>query len=194
MPFIYSINGVYQPHYPENDIHSEDFKNLLNQQKSKGDKKDSANQKRANATSAYESNQKKRERIKVVHAHEIMTKKMITLLESDSIFKAKETFRNNPFRHLPILNSFQKLVGIISDRDLYKGIQYTDDTQLKEIMTKNVLTALENTAIRDIAFVMIKNKIHALPILDKDHEITGILTTTDILKALVKDAPLELWI
>jgi CBS domain-containing protein len=40
---------------------------------------------------------------------------------------------------------------------------------------------------------MLRENISALPILDTDHRPVGILTTTDILRALVSHAPLEVW-
>ncbi|MBI3556264.1 MAG: CBS domain-containing protein [Deltaproteobacteria bacterium] len=41
---------------------------------------------------------------------------------------------------------------------------------------------------------MLANRIHAIPIVDSEHRIIGILTSTDILRAVVQNGPIELWV
>jgi CBS domain-containing protein len=101
-------------------------------------------------------------------------------------------------------------VGIVSDRDLLatrgEGPAAVDrpdasddanggaDTTIRAITKTRVLTASRETAIRQIAFVMIEQRIGAMPIIDESGHLEGIITRSDILRAVVNQAPLELWV
>lgn len=124
-------------------------------------------------------------------AKDFMSGEVITLKESDDTLKAKELFVRHRFRHLPITNEDKQLTGIVSDRDL---ICKDPGTPLKEVMTQKVYAATPDTLLFEIAHLMLNKRISALPILDGQQKLIGILTTTDILKGLVQRAPLELWV
>jgi len=55
------------------------------------------------------------------------------------------------------------------------------------------LSATPTTEIREIALVMLDEHVSAIPILDSSRHLVGILTTSDILRAIVHRNPLELW-
>ncbi len=46
-------------------------------------------------------------------------------------------------------------------------------------MTKDVLSVREDTPISEIAGIMSKNKIHAMPVVDSENKVLGIITETD---------------
>ena len=51
--------------------------------------------------------------------------------------------------------------------------------KIKEIMTKEVMSVKEEAPISEIAEIMSKNKIHALPVVDDENKVLGIITETD---------------
>ncbi|HID51346.1 MAG TPA: CBS domain-containing protein, partial [Anaerolineae bacterium] len=57
--------------------------------------------------------------------------------------------------------------------------------QLKDIMTKNVLTAHVNDSLKSVALKMQENKIGALPVVDDHNKVVGIITESDIFRALI---------
>ncbi len=136
-------------------------------------------------------------------ASQIMSSPVITLDINNVVEQAWNLIKEKRFRHLPITSQQGKLVGIISDRDFLSlniahiGEELSSKQQLKSpiknIMTTNVLTARPNTAIRLIAQIMFVEKVSSMPIVDEDKKLVGILTTNDILRTLVHNAPLELW-
>tara|TARA_B100000686_G_C16577829_1_gene856471 strand:+ start:185 stop:508 length:324 start_codon:yes stop_codon:yes gene_type:complete len=99
---------------------------------------------------------------------------------------------------LPVLEK-NKLVGIISDRDLKKilgpkktFVEKPDGTsvrlstrRVKNIMRRNVTTIEPEQRAADAAAIMAKKKIGALPVVHKN-KLVGIISATDILKAFVK--------
>lgn len=113
-----------------------------------------------------------------------------------------ETMWRKQVRHLPVVKK-GTLVGIITDRDLkravfpsvpafdvWKGgkLQPTGspgDLSAEAIMTKGVYTAKPTDTLLSAALRLLNEKIGALPVVDEAGQLVGILTETDLLKALV---------
>ncbi|MBM4127768.1 MAG: CBS domain-containing protein [Nitrospira sp.] len=60
-------------------------------------------------------------------------------------------------------------------------------------MTRRVVSAAPTTTVRDIARLMLDERIHAVPLLDTHRRLVGILTTRDLLRGIANHGPLELW-
>ena len=58
--------------------------------------------------------------------------------------------------------------------------------EISEIMTRDVITTTPDTPIEEAARLMVENSIGALPVIDKDNRINGVITETDIIKNLVE--------
>jgi acetoin utilization protein AcuB len=135
-------------------------------------------------------------RKRAVVAADIMSSPVFSLQSEMAVDEAQKVFSEHKFRHIPILSSTGKLVGILSDRDFIANGNVTSTLNsilIKNRMTVNVLTARPQTEISAIAEVMIAHHIGCLPILDENTSLIGILTRSDILRAIVNHAPIELW-
>lgn len=137
-----------------------------------------------------------RQRRPVIRADQLMTEKIYTLSPDDSSDLARQILRDINTHHLPVIDEQQRLVGIVSDRDLLRAqLREAEEGPLKiaQIMTREVLAAKIDTPIREIAGTFAHQSIHAMPIIDDHHRLIGLITATDILAALVNRAPLDLW-
>lgn len=136
---------------------------------------------------------------KAIFAHQIMTQPTTCLSQAKTIDQAWAVFEKSRFHHLPIINKSQQICGIISDRDLLRhAVAHRHDTKfgskvIASIMRRTVITATAETEIRTIAEVMTQRSFGALPIVDKDQQVIGIVSRSDILRTLVKQANVELW-
>jgi len=65
--------------------------------------------------------------------------------------------------------------------------------KLASIISSRTLSSTPTTEIREIAHVMLDHQVCAVPILYSSRQLVGILTTSDILRAIVHRSPLELW-
>jgi len=127
---------------------------------------------------------------------DLMSKSVKTLRAEDSILIAKNLLERTGFRHIPITNGLNQVEGLVSDRDLLRlsGDLKSDPTQpISTIMTKRVLTCFPETSLRLAARTMLEEGFSSLPVVDRRGVLLGILTTGDILKALVNEAPVDLW-
>lgn len=60
-------------------------------------------------------------------------------------------------------------------------------------MTTGAISATPETDIREIARIMLDERIHAVPILDSHRRLVGILSARDLLRGIANHGPLELW-
>jgi len=78
----------------------------------------------------------------------------------------------------------KKIVGIITELDiLWKvvaGGLDPETTQIKDVMTKNVITVQANQTVEEAAELMVENEVKKLPVLD-NHKLVGIVTATDLI-------------
>ncbi|HMU45760.1 MAG TPA: IMP dehydrogenase [Chitinophagaceae bacterium] len=105
----------------------------------------------------------------------------VTLTASATIGDALRIMRENKIGGIPIVDKNQKLVGILTNRDL----RFQDDLKKKvsEVMTKeNLLTAPEGTDLKKAEQLFRKTKVEKLPIVNKQGKLTGLFTYSDILK------------
>ena len=57
--------------------------------------------------------------------------------------------------------------------------------KVRDVMTKNVITVHYDAGVEDAAYLLYKNKINALPVVDDDNKLCGIITDSDIFRAFV---------
>ncbi|MEM6643472.1 MAG: IMP dehydrogenase [Bacteroidota bacterium] len=110
----------------------------------------------------------------------------ITLHVDAIVGDAEAIMRENKIGGIPVVDKENKLIGIVTNRDLRfeKGLK----RPVKEIMTKdNLVTATAEVGLVEAEAILQEHKIEKLPIVNKDGALTGLITYKDILKN--KDRP-----
>ena len=110
----------------------------------------------------------------------------VTLMPSATLEQAVALMRDHKIGGIPVVDAENKLVGIITNRDL----RFEKDLSKKvnDVMTaKNLITASHGTDLKGAQEILEKHKIEKLPIVDKDHVLQGLITFKDIQK--VKNYP-----
>lgn len=142
------------------------------------------------------------EREAITHAFQVMSQSVKTLLTSTTVNAAFEAFRHYPYQLMPILNEARELVATLSRRELYEFLlqsKLSSEVQrlsVQEVFINNerhVYSAAPVTDVRRIAALLLENKLDALPIVEEDGRLVGIVSRTDILKCTTSDPPLSLW-
>lgn len=103
----------------------------------------------------------------------------ITLHKDNTLRDVAEMLRRFKISGLPVVDENNKLVGIITNRDVkYLAI---DDTKVSEVMTKeNLITAKIGTSLQDAKAILWENRIEKLPIVDDKGLLVGLITSKDI--------------
>ena len=122
----------------------------------------------------------------------LMTKDLITLKLTDTLYTAEKRLKVNHIRHIPVVDN-EQLIGLLSLSDL-KRISFIDaynkdgtvDTaiydmlSIKDLMIKDPITVPSSATILEVSKMFANTEFHSLPVVD-DHKLVGIITTTDLL-------------
>ena len=128
-----------------------------------------------------------------------MTRKVITIDKEAHISKAQDMMTAHLIRHLPVVDRHNRLIGIVTDRDIRSALPFGGlkdqesseelkkiaELRIKDIMTPNPKTVSPSDTIQD-ALLLIQNlRVGALPVVDEDGKLTGILSVRDLLRAFI---------
>src|SRR5690606_16791250 len=99
------------------------------------------------------------------------------------VYDAEHLMAKYRISGVPIVDKDNKLVGIITNRDLRFIRDY--NMQIKDVMTKeNLVTAAVGTTLEQAEGILQKYKIEKLPLVDENNELRGLITIKDIEKAI----------
>jgi IMP dehydrogenase len=105
----------------------------------------------------------------------------ITLQVDATIADALKLMKENRIGGIPIVNAGNKLVGILTNRDL--RFETNKRKKVSEVMTsENLVTAPEGTDLRKAEKILQNYKIEKLPVVGKNGQLIGLITYRDILQ------------
>lgn len=204
MPILVAINGIVQTHPPKPagpryaPSHLAETRDHSGRHPSASDDQVASAAQRAYHQQAHQGSQQR----PAVIARDLMTSPVVTLSSDSALNDAWTVMTRKRFRHVPITSLDGTLVGMVSERDLLihapeliVGLPSPQGERLKlaEIMTTRVISATVATDIREIARIMLDERIHAVPILDGNRHPIGIVSSQDLLRGIANHGPLELW-
>jgi len=141
----------------------------------------------------------------ILYAKQIMTAPVTYLTPQSTTAEALHCFEERGFRHLPVVESERgALIGMVSDRDLLrcmcaegvfcKAKSATDATAptIERFMQTRVLAARMEADARYIARLFVEKRIGAVPIVG-DEGLVGIITRSDVLRAVMVHFNLSFW-
>ena len=146
---------------------------------------------------------------------EIMTPDVVTVAADASVYEAAQLMLSRRISALPVLNADGRLVGLISESDLmrrgeirsekrhswWRDLLTSDLRQASEflrshgrrvadVMSRDVITAHGRMPLREAAELMERHVIKRLPVME-GHRLVGIISRSDLLRALLAVAPAE---
>jgi len=126
-----------------------------------------------------------------------MTKNIVSIDENATVDAARKLLRGNKYHMLPVTKK-GNLVGVITCRDIIDEV-YSDDLKtegkkpdiqrlkilVKDVMTKDFVTVSTDFTIEEVADVLLENDIFSAPVIDREGEMAGIITHSDLARALI---------
>lgn len=116
---------------------------------------------------------------------DLMIRNVPTVRETVTIKGAAALMIAEAVNHLPIVASDGSLVGIVTSWDISRSVAQ-DVKTLEDIMTRTVLTATPGEHISKAVSRMQKNRISALPVIDEDNRVVGIITAERLSRLVVR--------
>ncbi len=131
---------------------------------------------------------------------DIMSEKMVTISESDTLSTVEDIMTLGRVRHMPVVHA-GKLVGVVSERDLLRtslsnltefGSEerrlFLHAVEIARVMSAPPITIAPDASVEEAAQVMADRKIGCLPVLEDDR-LLGIVTETDVLRYFAGVSP-----
>ncbi|HRO09103.1 MAG TPA: CBS domain-containing protein [Saprospiraceae bacterium] len=132
-----------------------------------------------------------------VKVEDVMTQDLIKVKQDTILKEVKILFDNTNIHHIPVINDQNKFVGIISKTDLMLLLDWGTKLNLpssmrrntflltsnlaKDIMETNVLKLKPDDVIQKCVQIFRENYFRALPVVNDQEELVGIITTYDLM-------------
>ena len=130
---------------------------------------------------------------------DIMSTDVFTLGRNDKLSVADDLMKQQRIRHIPVLNADGDLCGILTQRDLFRGIllkslgygsraeqKMLDSLSIKEAMHDEVITITPESTLSDAANLMLSKKVGCLPVVD-DERLVGMISEADFVKQFARN-------
>jgi len=117
---------------------------------------------------------------RVKKAESFIVDKPITMTEAHTVGDVRRVVDETGTGGILILDKNEKLIGIISTRDLL--FEEVDNKPVTEIMTREVHSAPPDTTLKEAERLLHEYRVEKLPLVDKDGKVAGLVTLKDIMK------------
>lgn len=130
---------------------------------------------------------------------DIMTSTVLTVREDQSMLEARELLRGKNLISLPVVDDMMRIRGIITIDDIGKASPSDSSTlsryeanyllgrlKVKDVMKRSVVTVDADDTIEFVAYKLYKYKVNALPVVNEDNKLCGIVSRSDIFRSIVE--------
>jgi CBS domain-containing protein len=114
-------------------------------------------------------------------AKQIMTKEIITVTPSMTVKSLANTLIKNQISGAPVTGKDGKIIGIVSEADIVAN----KGKDVKTLMSKKIISVVEDTPVEEIAQLMTTHKIKRVPVM-RGGKVVGIVSRADIVGAIAR--------
>ena len=128
---------------------------------------------------------------------DFMTRKVVYISPNTTIAHAADMMREQKLHRLPVIENDQ-LVGLVTEGtiaeaspskatslSIYEMNYLLNKTKVGDVMIRDVVTISQFASLEDATYLMLKNKIGILPVVDNE-QLYGVITDRDIFKAFLE--------
>jgi len=130
---------------------------------------------------------------------DFMTRKVVYISPDTTVAHAADLMREQGLHRLPVIENDQ-LVGLVTEGtiaeaspskatslSIYEMNYLLNKTKVKDVMIRDVVTVSGYASLEDATYLMLKNKIGILPVVD-NHQVYGVITDRDVFQAFLEIA------
>lgn len=128
---------------------------------------------------------------------DFMTRKVVYISPDTTVAHAADIIREQGLHRLPVIEN-DKLVGLVTEGtiaeaspskatslSIYEMNYLLNKTKIKDVMIRKVITVSQYASLEDATYLMLKNKVGILPVVDNE-QVYGVITDRDIFKAFLE--------
>ena len=128
---------------------------------------------------------------------DFMTRKVVYISPDTTIAHAADLMREQGLHRLPVIEN-DKLVGLVTEGtiaeaspskatslSIFEMNYLLNNTKVKDVMLRDVITVSKFASLEDATYLMYKNKVGILPVVDNE-QVSGVITDRDIFRAFLE--------
>jgi CBS domain-containing protein len=130
-------------------------------------------------------------------AGDVMTAELVTARPDDNLLDAAGRMQSRDVRHLPVIDGDNKLLGMLSDRDLRSAVGYLawaldaaeapaelERLHVEQAMSRDVMTTTAETPLKALAAELAARSVEAVPVINDGRRLIGMVSVVDVLRGL----------
>lgn len=131
--------------------------------------------------------------------NDFMTPVVVTISEEQSILEARELMRGKGLESIPVVDDIKRVRGIITVDDIgraspsdastlsrYEANYLLGRLKVRDVMSRTVISVNADDTIEYVAYKLYKHKVNALPVVDENNRLCGIISQSDVFRAFVE--------
>lgn len=131
--------------------------------------------------------------------NDFMTPVVVTISEDQSILEARELMRGKGLESIPVVDDIKRVRGIITVDDIgraspsdastlsrYEANYLLGRLKVRDVMSRAVISVNADDTIEYVAYKLYKHKVNALPVVDENNRLCGIISQSDVFRAFVE--------
>lgn len=118
---------------------------------------------------------------KVIYVRDLVSKSFIVASPDEDIHEVASKMVENAINHIPIVDEYMKIIGIITSWDVAKALA-NKKNKLSDVMTSRVITTNFNDPLESALYKFDKFNISGIPVVDDNNIVRGLLTAEDVLR------------
>lgn len=152
------------------------------------------------AVNAYRKMIKAKHEEPIYHASQVMSRPVITIEENVSVEDCYHLLQKHGIKQVPVIGTNGLPAGIVTRENVLQVIlvedgrlKHVESNAITAVITQPIITADPVADIRRVARVMYRQRLNSIPITDNADLLLGIVTRTDIIKAISTSPVITLW-
>lgn len=122
-----------------------------------------------------------------IRVKEIMDKNPVIVDDRHSMFSLREIVILRQPECVLVVDDTKKLVGVLTQTILATVADFNSESNVSSIMETRFKRVNENMSVREAAAMLSASEMEALPVVNNDNDLVGVVTYKDIVKDLVED-------
>ena len=127
--------------------------------------------------------------------YDVMTDNPLMMAPTETVRQADELMAENNIRQIPVVKN-RELVGIVTDRDIRSFLsgallenpaarENALNTKIGDIMTTEPADLTPDDDLQDVVEMLIEHKYGAIPVVDEERHLVGIVSYIDVLRCFL---------
>ena len=120
-----------------------------------------------------------------MHVSQWMSGRPVCVTPDDHLDSVDTAMKQGGFRQAPVVDTEGRLIGIVTNRDVREHKGYLETTKVSAAMSEPAIAVEPGDPIEHAVQLLIDRKIGAVPVIDRERRVIGMVSATDLLRGFL---------